>query len=125
MPDPTPAPATAASIALNDVVAVARNVPDLIKKAETIDPGLAKAIEGKALAFSSTPWINVAAGAAGWLSARYGLDWNPETCALVGAGFVLVASFVMRYLSPARITGLFRRAPTSSTVTTVAPRAAP
>lgn len=92
---------------VNAVVADAKNLPDLVKKLEVVQPDLAQSIEGKSLIASTTPWGTIAAGVVGWLVARYGLGWSPEFQALV-AGFAVVAgSYGMRWISTGPIRGIF------------------
>ena len=91
----------------------ATDVPDAIKALTPLDPDLAP----KALIASKSPWGTLAVSAVVWLSAKYGLGWDEGTCAVVGGGAVLLGSFVMRYITTARIGGVLSAAP--------APAAAP
>jgi hypothetical protein len=94
---------------LDDAVAAAKNVPDLIAKAKAVDPDAAAALEGKALITSKTPIGVLATAAISYLAVKYGLGWSQEVDELVAGVAILAASYVMRYVSPARITGLFRK----------------
>lgn len=102
----TGAPTTKA----DQAIGLARDLPDLISKASTLDPELAAKFTGQALVMSRTPWGTLAGGLVGWLVTKYGLGWDQATCDLVAGGCVLMASFGMRYITENPITGLFRKA---------------
>lgn len=118
-PNSANAPATRS----DQVVSVARDIPDLIAKAEAFDPALAAKFTGQALVWSRTPWGTIAGGAVSWFAAHYGLAcgtvvtsgcWSPETQNLLGglaAGFgCWVGAYIMRSISDGPITGWFRKA---------------
>ncbi len=115
------APETRTAIAINDAVATAKNLPDLIQKAHDIDPSLAAAISGKALIASKTPWGTLLAAGVSYLAAKKGLGWDEATCELVAGAGVLVGAYLMRWISPERITGFFTKKPVDVTASTVAP----
>ncbi len=102
----TGAPTTRA----DQVVAMSRDVPDLIQRASALDPELARKFTGQALAQSRTPWGNVAGYAVTWLASYYGLGWSPETCAILAGVAVMIFSYIMRYITENPITGFFHRA---------------
>lgn len=116
MTDTAASPATASTVAVNDAVAAAKDLPDLIAKAKVVDPDLAAAITGKALIASKTPWGTLLTTGAAYLSAKYGLGWDESTDELVALGGLVIGSYLMRYVSPARITSLFKK--TSATPAT-------
>lgn len=120
MSDPSAAPATAtpSSVAVNNAIATAKNLPDLIAKVQTADPAMATALTGQALITSKTPWGVLATAAVAYVATKYGLGWSQEVDEIVAGVGILVGSYVMRYISPARITGLFTKKPTSSVTTT-------
>ena len=99
---------------LNQAVADAQSLPDLITKTQAIDPALAKSLEGKSLLASKSPWGTILLAIIGWLVSRYGLGWPPDVQALVSGACVLAGSYAMRYVTSARITGLFRHTPPSA-----------
>lgn len=107
---------------VNAAVSTAKDLPDLVDKLNRIDPAMAQQITGKALIASKTPWGVVAAGAVAYISSRYGLGWSENVTDLVAGGFVLVASYGMRYLSSHPITSLFKR---STAIPAPAPIPAP
>lgn len=91
----------------NVVIAAAQDVPQLVAGLETVDPAMADAIKGKALLASKTPWGVLLAGVASWAVSHYGLGWNATTTDMMAGAGVLLGSYLMRYISPARITGIF------------------
>lgn len=99
-----------ATPAVNAAVLTATSLPDLVNKLNTIDPALGDQITGKALIASKTPWGVLAAYGVAYISTRYGLGWSETTTNLVAGGFVLIASFGMRYVSNHPITSLFTKA---------------
>lgn len=105
--------------AVDNAVASARSLPDLVNKVAIIDPSLADALSSKALIASKTPWGTLAGGAITWAAARYGLNWDPGFCALVGGAGVLVASYAMRTISSSRIGGVFSARPARTASATV------
>jgi hypothetical protein len=114
---------TATALAINDAVAIARNLPELIRHAQAIDPELAAALAGKALIASRTPWGVLLAAALAWGVAKYA-SWDETMTTLVAGLGIVAGGYVMRYISPARITGILS-APVPSSVTTPPPTAAP
>lgn len=117
MTEPLP---TVASVAVNDAIATARNLPDLIAKARVLDPGLATVLSGEALIASKTPWGVLLTAGVSYAAAKYGLGWDQTTDELVAGLGVLAGAYLMRYISPGRITGLLAKTPTSSTATSAA-----
>lgn len=101
----------ASAIAVNNVIAAAKDLPDLISKAQTVDPSLATALTGKALIASKTPWGTLLAAAIAYLAGKYALGWSESFCELLAGAGVLVGSYLMRFYSPGRITGFFTKAP--------------
>lgn len=97
--------------ALNDAVATATSLPDLVDKASTIDPALAAALAGKALLASKTPWGVLLTSGIVMIVSKYGLGWNEHFCELLSGVTILGASYAMRYWSPGRITGIFKKKP--------------
>ena len=90
----------------DQVIADAKSLPDLIAKAQTVDPALAEQLTAKSLAASKTPWGTLASGIIGWLVAHYGLGWDSATCDLVAGGAVLLGSYAMRYVTKSPIGGI-------------------
>ena len=91
---------------VNQVVADARSLPELVRGFERTSPDLAKSIEGKSLIASRTPWGVLLAGAIGWAAARYGLGWDSNTVDLVAGLAVLAGGYAMRYVTTGPIRGL-------------------
>ncbi len=101
-----------ATTAVNGAVAGARSLPGLITNLQSIDPTLATQLTAKPLLASKSPWGTLAAGAVGWLSARYGLGLDDTTTALIAGLCVLAGSYAMRAIT---------KQPTSGLVTVVPP----
>lgn len=104
-----PAASAAAPTAIDNAVAAAKDLPDLVSKAQAIDPSLAAALEGKALIASKTPWGTLLAGAIAYFAAKQGFGWDETLCDLLAGAGVLLGSYLMRFISPARITGLLKK----------------
>ncbi|MDB5405410.1 MAG: hypothetical protein JWL84_322 [Rhodospirillales bacterium] len=99
------------TVAVDDAVAAAKSLPDLVNKVSVADPSLALALQSKALIASKTPWGTLLATGAAYLSAKYGLGWSESFCELIALGGMLVGSYAMRAISPGRISGLFKTKP--------------
>lgn len=126
----TPNSAGQSTSKADQVVAVARDLPDLIEKAASLDPPLAAKFTGEALVWSRTPWGTLAGSVIAWLAAKYGLScgavvaagcWTPETANLLGGIAAMfgawVGAYVMRYVTEHPITGFFRKATVAEVVT--------
>ncbi len=98
----------------------AKDLPDLIRKLEAVNPALAAQFVGKSLAASRTPWGTLLLPVVAYLAARYGLGWTPDIDALVAGVAVLVGSYAMRFMTSTPITSLFGGAPPSVPTTPVA-----
>jgi hypothetical protein len=94
----------------DQAIEAAKNLPDLISRASAVDPDLAAKFTGSALIASRSPWGTLAGGIVTWAVARWGLGWDQSTCDLVAGAGVLVASYLMRYVTEHPITGIFRKA---------------
>ena len=109
----------------NAAVREARDLPDLIRKLEAVNPVLASQFVGKSLAASKTPWGTLLLPVVTYLAARYGLGWTPDIDALVAGVAVLVGSYAMRIVTATPITSLFRSPPsTAATFPAATPAAA-
>jgi hypothetical protein len=111
-------PATLQSIAVNNAVSAAKNLPDLIAKAQEVDPSLAAALQGKALALTTGPVINAVVAVVTYAAGKFGLGWDEGTCAIVAWGAIVVSMYVMKWVNPERVTGLFKAKPVTSTTAT-------
>jgi hypothetical protein len=74
----------------NQIVADAQSLPDLIKRAEVLDPQLADTLKGQASTASATPLGAFVAAGIAWLVTHYGLGWDQSSVDLV-AGLAIVA----------------------------------
>ena len=110
----TGAPTTPA----DQAVGLARNVPDLISKAATLDPALASKWTGKALLQSKTLWGSLLVIIVTAAAKRYALGWDANTVDVV-AGAIDFAIFAgLRKISDGPITGWFRKATISEAIAT-------
>lgn len=100
----------------DEVVAQSRDFPDLVSKAETFDPELAKKFTGKAMLASKTFWGMLAVTVLSQLVVHFNLGWNQEFVNLVAGAIVLATAVGLRMISEHPITGLFR-AKTTAEVT--------
>ena len=105
-------PTTPDSAAPFSSVTAAKDLPDLVNKLQVADPGLAQQLEGKSLASSKTPIGTFLIPAVVWIAARYGLNWDAQTCSEVAGALVLIGTYVMRYITTSPIAGLFSKAAT-------------
>ena len=104
----------------DQLIADAKNLPDLVQAARVADPVLAEALTGKALIASKTVWGNAISTLIAWVVSRYGLGWDPNTCALISGLVLLAASAIIRSISAGPITGLFRAASSPTAPSTAA-----
>lgn len=100
----------------DEVIAQARDLPDLVSKAETFDPELAKKFTGEALAKSKTFWGMIAVTIVSQVVVHFKLGWDQDLVNLVAGVVVLAAAIGFRVISEHPITGLFR-AKTAAEVT--------
>ncbi len=103
-----------ATTMVNSAVAGAKDLPDLVKRLDAVDPSAAQAITGKALIASRTPWGVLATMLVTWASAKYGLGWDADTCTLVAGAGAFIGSYAMRYVT----TGPIRTLVTTPTTVT-------
>lgn len=83
----------------DQLIKEAQSLPDLISRAQALDPDLAKSLTGKALVASKTIWGNAIALIVSWCVTRYGLGWDDNTCALVTGIIVMGATAALRYVT--------------------------
>lgn len=96
----------------DQVVADAKSLPDLIAKAQAVDPALAAQLTAKPLLASKSPIGTLIAGVVAWLAGRYGLGWDQSTCDLVAGCAVLLGGYGMRYVTASPIAGIFSKGAT-------------
>jgi hypothetical protein len=97
-----------------------RTCPACWPDSRAINSPLADQITGKSLVASKTPIVTLLVTAAAWASTKWGLGWSDAVDEAVAGFALLVASYVMRYVSTLPITGLFQKqsAPTATTIGT-------
>ena len=67
----------------DQIIADAKSLPDLIRKASVMDPSLAAALTGQANVASKTPLGALLGAGLAWLVAHSGIGWGQETDDLV------------------------------------------
>lgn len=97
------------SALVNDAVARAQDLPQLVDQLKQVDPGLAQQFTGKALVASKTVWGVGATMIVTYVATTYGLGWDHDTVELVSGLAVIVATAVFRKLSSAPISGIFTK----------------
>ena len=113
-------PSPPAATITDQIVAQAKDLPQLISMANTFNPALAASLTAKPLIASKSPWGVLVCAGVGLIASRYGLAcmgaatancWSPDTVNLIGglatmAG-AFVGSFIMRYVTRSPIGGVF------------------
>ena len=109
-------PVLTATAAVNEAIATAKSLPNLIANLYALDPALATQLETKPLLASRTPWGTLAAGMVGWISSRYGFGFDETTCSLIAGLAVLLGSYAMRSVTKQPVAGILAT-PTSVAAT--------
>lgn len=112
------APASTKATLETSAIKAAQDLPDLLAKLQAVDSPLADQITGKSLVASKTPVVTLLVTGIAWVSAKYGLGWDESTDTAIAGAALLVASYVMRFISTTPITGLFKAKPVIATGTT-------
>lgn len=99
-------PVLSSTKAVNEAVAAAQSLPNLLANLYALDPALATQLESKPLLASKTPWGTLAAGVLAWVSSRYGFGFDETTCGLLSGVAVLIGSYAMRALIKQPIAGV-------------------
>lgn len=94
------------SFAVDNAVAGAQNLPQLVGALQTVAPQLADSLVGKSLVASKSPWGTLAAGIVSYAASKYGFGWPPELSAAIGGAGVLLGGFVMRAMTRQPITSV-------------------
>lgn len=102
---PLPPPGTPVTVERDRIIASAVSLPDLIAKAETLDPAMANKLKGQATAASATPVGALVGGAVGLVVTRYGLGWDAATVNLVSGTLILVGGYIAHWVQ-ARVTSI-------------------
>lgn len=106
----------------SSLIAGAKSLPDLVRKADTLDPQLASALRGKSLLAARSPPVVLLAGALTWAAGHWGLGWDPEFTSMLAGAAVLGAGYVMRMFTSAPVTGFARAAALPEEASPEAPR---
>jgi hypothetical protein len=92
----------------DSIVKDAQSLPDLIERAESVDPALAKSLSEKSLVGSKSVWAPAATWVVTWGASHFGLGWDQNTCALVASLLAWVAVIGARYVTRSPIGGVFK-----------------
>jgi hypothetical protein len=92
----------------DQVIKDAQSLPDLIARAQALDPDLATQLTGKALVASKSIWGNAVALIVSWVVTRYGLGWDENICAVVTGLIVMGATVGLRMITNAPISGVIK-----------------
>jgi hypothetical protein len=90
----------------DQIIADAKSLPDLISKAQALDPDLAKQLTGKALLASKSIWGNAVALVVGWAVTRYAIGWDQDTCALATGVVTMGVTVAARWVTTQPISGV-------------------
>jgi len=123
IPVPLGAPNTAGAPTnrTDQVIAQAKDLPDLIQKASALDPDLAAKFTGKSLLASKTFYGSILVIVVTEVARRYSLGWDPNTVDIVAGLIDLAALSGLRFASEHPITGLFRAASPSEAIAKIPP----
>lgn len=99
----------------DDIIAAAKNLPDLISKAQTFDPPLAQSLIEKSLLGSKTAWAPLITWGVSAAASRYGVGWDVATSSMVASLLSYGVLLVVRY---------FTRSPIGSILPKAVPEAA-
>ena len=108
----------------DQAVAMSKDIPDLISKAQTFDPALASKWTGTALIQSKTVWGAAIALVLTAIAKRYTLGWDQNTVDIVAGLIDLGIIAGLRKITDTPITGWLRKA-TPAEAATIAAQAAP
>jgi len=78
------------SPSLDEIVSVAKDLPELVAQLEVYEPKIADRLMGRSLLASRTCWGAAGAMVLGQLSTRFALGWDQQTCSLFSGALVLV-----------------------------------
>jgi hypothetical protein len=113
--------ALSATAAVNEAIAAANSLPNLIANLHALNPELADQLESKPLLASRSPWGTLAAGVIAWASTRYGFGFDETTCSLVSGIAVLIGSYSMRAITKKPVAGIFVTPDVPATIPATAP----
>lgn len=97
------------------IIGEAKNLPDLIAKAETADPALARQLTGKSLFAAKSPPFIVIASVLAWASSKWGLGWDESVVDTITLCVGVIAAYVMRYVTDTPITSILKAPPSDPT----------
>lgn len=95
-----------AALIRDNLVRDASSVPDLIAKAEAIDPNLAASLQAKALLGSKTVWAPLATWIVTSVVSYFGVGWDETTSTMIASLLAWAAVIVCRYLTRSPIGGI-------------------
>lgn len=102
----------------DQVLAFGRDLPDMLGKAEVLDPATAAKWTGKALLASKTFWGSIGVIVLSAIVKRYSLGWDQNFIDTVVGLADLAALAALRKVSSLPITGIFTKATVAQVVAT-------
>lgn len=90
----------------DNLIKDAASLPDLIAKAESVDPNLAASLQAKSLIGSKSVWAPLATWAVTSIATHYGIGWDEGTSTLIASLLAYVAVIVCRYFTRSPIGGV-------------------
>ena len=108
----------------NSAIKLAQDGPSLLSNLQAVNSPLADQLTGKSLIASKSPLVTLLASAAAYASAKYGFGWDQQFDVAVAGGALVIAGYVMRWVSTVPVTGLFKAKPVPVAVTPAATVAA-
>lgn len=82
----------------DEIIKLAQDGPGLLANAQAYDPALASRLQGEALVESKTLWGSGLTLVIAYVATQYGLNWDPQFCALLAGGLSLVVHGIIHWL---------------------------
>jgi hypothetical protein len=94
----------------------ARSLPHLISMAREASPSFAAQLQPKALVASKTVWGTILLPLLTFVSAKYGLGWDDDTCTTIAGLVVAGCAVVFRWMTKGPIGGVVSAGPEASAI---------
>jgi hypothetical protein len=88
---------------VNEAIAGARDLPGLLAR---LPPGMTAQLETKPLAYALSPPAVFLATLLTWVSTKYAIGWDANTCAMFAGAICLAAAYVCRLFTNKAIVGV-------------------
>lgn len=80
----------------DQLVSDAKSLPDLLNKAQVLDPALFKTLTGGQ---NKNVWYPAVLSVVSWASTHWLFGWSPDVCAEIAGGILVAGSAVVHWLS--------------------------